>query len=398
MRNKTVPNTSPMGRPPKPKKAKEPVRIRRRKLANGNIGLYLDIYQNGLRKYEALNLFLIPENTPIDKMQNENTLKIAEKLKAERVLMVQSEGLRNWDKVKRSSLPLLIWLQEYEEEPEFSESTRKGRKEMRSKLTDYLKSVNREGVKVKDVDVDLCRGFVRYLRTAKHGVRKDEKATISQGAAQHHQAVFNGALSRAVRLGLLAANPMKGLEVKEKIAPAESDREFLTIPELKILMNTPCCNEQVKRAFLFSCLTGLRLSDVRAMTWSKVMTTPDGLNKYVKVFMKKTKKFVNVPLTADAIAQLYPKDDPNEAIFTLPQTPTVCHDLKQWVKAANIKKHITFHCARHTFATTMLTLGVDLYTTSGLLGHSNITTTQIYAKIVDEKKVTAVHAMDKLFD
>ena len=76
----------------------------------------------------------------------------------------------------------------------------------------------------------------------------------------------------------------------------------------------------------------------------------------------------------------------------------LCHDIRKWMQNADIKKHISFHCSRHTFATMMLTLGVDIYTTSKLLGHSNVSTTQIYSKIVDEKKVEAVNKVDNLFD
>ena len=71
---------------------------------------------------------------------------------------------------------------------------------------------------------------------------------------------------------------------------------------------------------------------------------------------------------------------------------------KEWAKAAGIKKNISFHTARHTFATMMLTLGADIYTTSKLLGHSRISTTEIYAKIVDKKKDEAMGLIDKFFD
>ena len=123
-----------------------------------------------------------------------------------------------------------------------------------------------------------------------------------------------------------------------------------------------------------------------------------GKGKYVRTIMEKTNKLVNVPLSKEALNCLNEKEDPNEPIFTLPGTPTVCHDIRKWMQNADIKKHISFHCSRHTFATMMLTLGVDIYTTSKLLGHSNVSTTQIYSKIVDEKKVEAVNKVDSLFD
>lgn len=146
------------------------------------------------------------------------------------------------------------------------------------------------------------------------------------------------------------------------------------------------------------CFAGLRLGDVRALTWNKVFLASDGKTKFVRTIMEKTNKLVNVPLSKEALNCLNEKEDPNEPIFTLPGTPTVCHDIRKWMQNADIKKHISFHCSRHTFATMMLTLGVDIYTTSKLLGHSNVSTTQIYSKIVDEKKVEAVNKVDNLFD
>ena len=76
--------------------------------------------------------------------------------------------------------------------------------------------------------------------------------------------------------------------------------------------------------------------------------------------------------------------------------PQVCANISKWVAKAGIDKHITFHCARHTFATMLLTLGTDLYTVSKLLGHRQIQTTQIYAKIVDEKRRDAVRRIPPL--
>ena len=125
---------------------------------------------------------------------------------------------------------------------------------------------------------------------------------------------------------------------------------------------------------------------------------PDGKTLYVHVFMQKTQKPLNVPLSGEALKVLAEKENPDEPIFTLPTSDaTINYHIKKWVKKGHIDKDISFHCSRHTFATMMLTLGADLYTTSKLLGHANVTTTQIYSKIIDKKKVETVNLIDNLF-
>ena len=84
--------------------------------------------------------------------------------------------------------------------------------------------------------------------------------------------------------------------------------------------------------------------------------------------------------------------------FDIPTTQTVIgRALRKWAEAAGVEKHISFHCSRHTFGTMMLTLGADLFTTSKLMGHTNIQTTEIYAKIVDKKKEEAINLIDGMF-
>ena len=99
-----------MGRPKKALKVKEPIRLRERKLANGNLGLYLDIYVKGTRKYESLGLYLIPEKTPLDKQMNIHTRQVAEKIKADRIIALQERGIKQYEKIKQSNMSLLDWL------------------------------------------------------------------------------------------------------------------------------------------------------------------------------------------------------------------------------------------------------------------------------------------------
>ena len=389
-----------MGRPKKVIKVKEPIRLRERKLANGNLGLYLDIYVKGTRKYESLGLYLIPEKDPMAKQMNAHTRQVAEKIKADRIIALQNRGVNQYDKIKQSNMSLVDFLKEYEQDSfGFRPSTLKGRVDMRKKVEEYLQQEKTLYLAMNEVDADFCRGFLRFLSTAKNSVCTVNARSISHGCAHHHQAVLNGAFNKAVRCGILPANPMKQLERREKYQPKAQEREYLTIEELRRLMNEPCSNEQVKKAFVFSCFAGLRLSDVRTLTWRNVLKSSDGKTVYVHVFMQKTQKSNNVPLSNEALACLIKKENLDEPIFVLPASDaTINYHVKRWVKAAGIDKTISFHCSRHTFATLMLTLGADVYTTSKLLGHSNVTTTAIYAKIVDKKKVETINLVNNLFN
>ena len=386
-----------MARTKQATKAKEPVRIRERRLANGNKSLYLDIYQKGVRKVESLGLYIVPEDTPLDKKVNKETRQIAEKIKSDRILALRNYSVKQWDKVKRSSMTLVDYLHKYEEEKfGFSTSTLKGRKDMRLKVEAYLEQIGNPNIALAAIDLDWVSGFISFLGSSKHGVRKDG-AGISNGCAHHHQSVLNGALNKAVRDGILKANPLKAISSKEKYQPTETMREYLTLEELKQAMCAPSPHQGVKNAFVFSCFTGLRLSDIRTLTWNDISKAPDGKTMFVRTRMQKTQRLINIPLSNEALNCLDKKEDANEPIFDLPTTSNVERNLKMWLEGANITKHITFHCARHTFATMMLTLGADIYTTSKLLGHCNLATTQVYAKIVDQKKIETVNLVDDFF-
>ena len=126
-------------------------------------------------------------------------------------------------------------------------------------------------------------------------------------------------------------------------------REYLTLEEMKAVMATPCPHGDVKRAFLFSCFTGLRLSDVRSLTWDKIVKAPDGKTLFIRTRMQKTQKLINVPLSKEAIDCLNPKENPEEQIFTLPAgTSNIERNIEKWMQDAKVTKHITYHTASHS--------------------------------------------------
>ena len=348
---------------------------------------------------ESLGLYIVPEKTPLDKRQNQEAMKVAERIKAERILALQSHGVKSYEQIKNVGMYLTAYLDKYEHDDlNISASTKRGRRDVKHRVEDYLATINYKTMRIQDVDEDFCRGFLAYLRIAPNKSKKLQGGTINNGNAVTLQTVFTGALNKAVRDGVIARNPMSLLDPKEKFHPTESTREFLTIEELKRAIEAPAVHEDTKKAFLFACFTGLRMSDVKALTWRHVQNSSDGKSKFVKVKMQKTQKWIYVPLSAEAQKWMIAKDDLDEPIFHFYDPVNVEKHIAIWMKNAGISKHVTFHVARHTFATMMLTLDVDLYTVSKLLGHSKITTTQIYAKIIDKKRVEAISKLDDVFE
>ena len=392
-----------MARPKKSIKLKEPVHIREKKLKDGNISLFLDIYHKGVRKYEFLKLYLIPETTPLAKYQNAQTRKIAEQIKSERVLALQSHGIENWNTIKRASMPLTHWLSEYEKMTlGVKKGTIEGRRKLHVKVDDFLSENNRMTVALDEVDRDFCRDFIKYLLTTpdqRYSNKENNSKRVTVNTARSYLAIFSSALNKAVREGLIPANPVKMLDPKERPQPKESDKQYLTIDELKRIADAPCPSSELKTAFMFACFTGLRISDIRKMTNKDIYLSSDGKTRFIYTEMVKTGGTVTVPLSAEALRWLPTVEDDDVLLFRVPQNAsTLGRYLSQWMKAAKVDKRITFHCARHTFGTLMLTLGADIYTTSKLMGHSNVKVTEVYAKIVDQKRVDAINLMDNMFD
>jgi integrase len=132
------------------------------------------------------------------------------------------------------------------------------------------------------------------------------------------------------------------------------------------------------------------------LAWKDIVY--EGDKAHVEVVQKKTGQSLYLPLSNQALKFLPKEQGPNDPIFKVPDLHTVGRHLKLWADAAGVNKKITMHVGRHTFATMTLTTGTDLYTTSQLLGHSDVVTTQVYGKIVDTKKQQAVFMIDELFD
>lgn len=195
-------------------------------------------------------------------------------------------------------------------------------------------------------------------------------------------------LNEAYKDELISFNPNHVMPV---IKGEQKQKQFLTLQELQTLSNTYCSKEAVKRVSLFSALTGLRHSDCVSLRWENIT---DGENPSIKFAQQKTKDSVYLPISKEALQLCGKQKDEKDKVFEGVDNSQTCNNIiKKWVARAEIKKNITFHCFRHTYATLQLSSGTDIYTVSKMLGHADVKTTQVYAQIVDEKKQQAANAI-----
>lgn len=237
------------------------------------------------------------------------------------------------------------------------------------------------------IDLALIEDYKDYLLNAPKGGGKS--GIISANTASTYFSIFKAGLRQAFIDGYL--NIDLAAKVKN-ISYEESQREYLTLEELNQLASTPCENDILRRAALFSALTGLRHCDIKQLKWRDVVKDE---GHYRLLFtQQKTKGVEYMPISDQAYLLCGERGDADRLVFEGLQDPSwINRPVKKWIEASGITKHITFHCFRHTYATLQLTNGTDIYTVSKMLGHRKVTTTQIYAKIVDEKKEAAADAI-----
>lgn len=223
------------------------------------------------------------------------------------------------------------------------------------------------------------------------GQSKGQTARPEQQGFLFHK--LRACCNKAYDERIIAHNPIRGIE---GIKAEEGKRMYLTIDEVRLLARTECHYPSVKRAFLFSCLTGLRRSDIERLKWKDVYAQ-DNFTRII-FNQKKTNGLEYLDLAPEAVELMGERGKPDDNVFDWINSPHVTNStLREWCMGAGIKKHITFHSGRHTFATMLLTLGADLYTVCKLLGHSDVKTTQIYAKIINKKKEDAISLIDMEF-
>ena len=375
-------------------KKKEIVYLRKRPRSNGTEALYLDICRDGKRTNEYLKLYLVPELTRADRQKNKETLKIAEAMRAKRIVEIQSKDFGVNVLTHEDAMFLGVMRRIIDRKDGTTKTS------WQNCLAHILRYEPNERITFAEITPQWVRGFRDYLdnRAMQWAIdtrkREVEPKPISQGTKALMFQKFCSVFNIAMRDGIIQRNPAAGIE---RFKEPESDREFLTIEEIKKLRKTPPPDEDLAQAFFFSCLTGLRWSDIVKLKWSEVQELHNATRIVFK--QQKTGGLEYLDLNPQAAAMLGERGNPDDNVFPrLGPIQAARISIAAWVRSAGINKHITFHCARHTFAVMMLDLGVDIYTVSKLLGHKSIETTQVYAKILDQNKKAAVDRLPNIFD
>ena len=372
------------------KTIKEPIRIRQKELANGNISLYLDIYIGGKRKYEFLKLYLIPEKTREDKEKNRQTMQLANSIKSKRIVEYQNGEFGFKSNYKLDAL-FFDYYRAMCEKRHGNPESRGNWGNWYSCLHHLMKYEKNERITFANITPEWVQGFRDYLDNEavawSHDYRKRIKdKPLARNSKLSYFNKLRACLNQAFEDRIIPINPCRGVE---RFRPEEGTRMYLTIDEVRLLAQTECEYPRIKDAFLFSCMTGLRRSDILRLKWGDIHKQGD----FTRIIFrqKKTDGQEYLDITPQAAQLMGDPKGINDPIFEDIHSPSCTNKaVQEWVLNAGIHKKISFHCARHTFATMMLDLGTDIYTVSKLLGHRDLSTTQIYVKVLDKNKQKAV--------
>ena len=351
------------------------VTVRKRPIKNGQLSLYLDFYpairhpktgKPTRREFLGIYIYANPKEK-FEQQYNKKMLQSAELIRCRRIEAIINEdfGFVDHSRGKESFIDF------------FNEHIEKcGNRHNWNAAFRHFCGYTQGQCCFDDLNVDFCQGFLDYLLK----VKTPTGGTMMASTANNNFGKLIAVLKKAIHLGRIKDNFIPDLKLAKE---TKAKKEFLTMEELKRLAATPCKHPIFKAASLFSCLTGLRISDIIALKWENICKAPDG-GWCMRIITQKTKTEATLPLSEEALA-LCGEPSSGQVFKGMSKCLPALY-LKEWIRDAQIDKHITFHCFRHTFATLQIASGTDIYTVSKLLTHSSVSTTQVYAEVVNELK------------
>lgn len=377
------------------------ISLKKKKLNTGKYSLFIEYYKGTItdkdgkvkhnREFEYLKKYLIIEpKNKIERNKNKETLELAEKILSIR----QAEYHQGKFKIQNTNKSKYNFLQFYhlKKEERYQSDKNYDNWEAAQKHIEKFCAPN---TTFNDINIDFIKDFQKFLHTE---AKTKSGSPLSQNTKHTYYNKFRACLRAAFEEGYLRENIVDRVK---SIPMGETHREYLTMDELQALYRTPCKISILKTAFLFSCLTGIRWSDINKLKWSEVRDegiddNEVGIHRIIFA-QKKTNGVEYLYISKQARELLGERKNNEDRVFiNLHYSAHMNMILLRWCMYAGITKHITFHSARHTNAILLLENGADIYTVSKRLGHKEIRTTEIYAKIVDKKMKEAANIIPEL--
>lgn len=361
------------------------VTLRARKNTSGKLEtLYLDYYSNGERIYKFLKqkLYVSPK-TDEERELNQESKRIASELRT----IYESELMNDEDpfnKKGRSGVLFIPVMEKFKSvKTKGGEKKRLNTQENYDTVINLFKKKYGESLTFKDITEAWANEFRNYLLD-----------TYKQGTAVIYFSKFHSVIKYALKEGIITTDPLLRVDY---ISMKESRIEVLTYEELKALKDKDCSINDIKRAGLTSAMSGMRAGDIKKMKWSNVKYT-DEIGHYIHFIQEKIDSETITPVKESVIKFLGDRKGDDERVF--PEFDnTITHNkaLRAWAASAGIKKHVTFHTFRHTYAILLGENGANLFEIQKMLAHRTISTTEkYYAKLLDESKKKVANRLQDL--
>jgi integrase len=342
------------------------VNLRFRKLKSGKKSYYLDIHHNGRRWREFLKVTI----SPYDQTRNEKK-KIIEKIRIIRELELLSEDTGHIP-IHFRKLDFFVFAEDF-----LSCYRKRDGRMIEGSIKKFKKFLQSPTLPISKITPGIMENFKDYLIYDAGLTGETPHNYFTRFKKLLKAAKIKGYLKDMPTEHIRFTNPNKNDTIKKQVVNAE---------ELQQLADTMCGNNEVKKAFLFACYTSLGLAEIRDLKWVNIK------NGRLITKRKKTGEIINNRLNLTALKIIGRRKEDIKYIFDLQSlsVSSVNKDIKYWSKRANIDKHLTFYCARHTFACLLLLNGANLKTVADALGHRSTRSTLKYLNYVQKLQDEAI--------
>ena len=353
------------------------VYLRKKALSDGRKSLYLDIYHNNKRYYEFLKLYIVKASTPDEAKANKEYTELAKQIRATKELELNSQGT-NYIPRHRKNIDFIKYFEKY-----LNTYPNKDIRLVRAcfnHFKGYVEANEIKSLQSSELTKGHCKNFSDYLISKLNG-----------DTPFNYFLKFKALITKAHEVDkIISENLTKGITINR---PEGMKKAILSPSEIQLLANAYCGNENFKSAFLFSLMTGIRFVDVNTLKWKNIDLERNKCTFTQAKLKRKKSSLLTIPLNETAMFLMGEPGKQDQFIFDLPSHTACLKLLKTWTKKANIQKHITFHCARHSFAVNLLDsegAGADVKTVSALMGHSDLKMMEVYSRVINERLQQAV--------